>query len=273
MFDDFFLRAILAGIGVALVAGPLGCFVVWRRLSYFGDTMAHSALLGVALAIAVDIDPLVGVIAVTIAVALALIAFQRTDILPSDALLGILSHAALAIGLVVIALLASTRVDLFGYLFGDILAVSVADLAVIYGGGAALLAVLIAIWRPLLAATVSADIAAAENIAPERYRFVFTMLIAAIIAISLKIVGILLITAMLIIPAATARSFVSNPERMAFGAALFGVFSVAAGLLLSLRADTPSGPSIVVAALLLFLASLILRRALAGAADDGNDAS
>ena len=260
ILDDFFLRALLAGIGVALVAGPLGCFVIWRRLSYFGDTMAHSALLGVALAIAIEIDPLIGVFVVTIAVALALMLFQRVDILPSDALLGILSHATLAIGLVVIALLAATRVDLFGYLFGDILAVSVIDLAIIYGGGFAVLIVLAAIWRPLLAVTVSPDIAEAESLHPERYRFLFTMLIAAIIAISLKIVGVLLITAMLIIPAATARSFVSNPERMAVGAVLVGIISVVSGLYASLHADTPSGPSIVVATLVFFLAGIAVKQ-------------
>ncbi|MEQ8356094.1 MAG: metal ABC transporter permease [Kiloniellaceae bacterium] len=259
MLDDFFWRALIGGVGVALVAGPLGCFIVWRRMAYFGDTMAHAALLGVALALLLDIHITLGVFAITAAVAFALVLLQRQAALPSDALLGILSHSTLALGLVLVAFMAWLRIDLLSYLFGDLLAVTRLDIALIYLGGGAALAVLALIWRPLLAGTVSAELAAAEALRPERARLVFMVLMAAVIAIAMKIVGILLITSLLVIPAATARRFAGGPEQMAGLAAGLGAAAVALGLFGSLRFDTPSGPSVVVAALLLFLASLLGR--------------
>ena len=257
MLDDFFLRALVGGVGVALVAGPLGCFIVWRRMAYFGDTMAHSALLGVALALLLEIHITAGVFAIASVVAFALILLQRQQALPTDALLGILSHSTLALGIVLVAFMAWVRIDLMSYLFGDLLAVTRFDIALIYGGGAVVLAILAAIWRPLLAATVSEELAAAEALHPERARLVFMILMAGVIAIAMKIVGILLITSLLIIPAATARRFAGGPEAMALLAAATGAVAVVLGLFGSLEFDTPSGPSVVVAALVLFLASLL----------------
>lgn len=256
MLDDFFTRAIIAGIGVALVAGPLGCFIVWRRLAYFGDTLSHAALLGVALAMLLEVNITVAVFAVSAAVSLTLLALQRRASLSSDALLGLLAHAALAIGLVVLAFMTWVRIDLLGLLFGDILAVSSQDIAIIYAGGAAVLITLVLIWRPLFAATVNTELAEAEGLKPERANLIFMLLMAVVIAISMKIVGVLLITALLIIPAATARRFALNPEQMAVIAAIVGVGAVVGGLLASLELDTPSGPSIVVSALVMFLISL-----------------
>ena len=256
MLDDFFTRALVAGVGLALVTGPLGCFVVWRRMAYFGDTMAHSALLGVALAFLFEINLMAGVFIVAALVSIALLFLQRHGSLSTDALLGILSHSTLALGLVMVAFMSWVRIDLMGFLFGDILAVSRFDIAMIYGGGAAVLAALAWLWRPLLAATVNNEIAEAEGLDPERARFLFMILMAAVIAIAMKIVGILLITSLLIIPAAAGRRFASTPEAMAIAASLTGAFAVMGGLTASLHFDTPSGPSIVVAALILFLATL-----------------
>lgn len=261
MLDDFFTRALLAGVGVALMAGPLGCFVVWRRMAYFGDTMAHSALLGVALALLLDVHMMAGVFGVALLVSAALLVLQRRQALSSDALLGILSHATLALGLVIVAFMTWVRLDLMGFLFGDILSVAKSDLLLIYGGAIVVLAVLALIWRPLLAGTVSAEIAEAESIRPERARVVFMILMAVVIALAMKIVGVLLITSLLIIPAATARQHAATPESMAVLATVLGVAAVIGGLFGSLQFDTPSGPSIVVAALFLFLAGLLpLRR-------------
>ena len=263
MLDDFFIRALAAGIGVALVAGPLGCFIVWRRLAYFGDTLSHSALLGVALALLFEVHTTLGVFAVATIVSLALLVLQRRGGLSSDAILGLLSHSTLAIGLVCLAFMTWVRVDLMGFLFGDILAVSVAEIAVIYAGGAAVLGVLAWVWRRLFAATVSRELAQAEGLAPGRMEFLFMLLMAMVIAIALKLVGVLLITALLISPAATARRFAQGPEQMAVLAALAGVAAVVGGLFGSLEWDTPSGPSIVVTAFALFVASLLpLRRLL-----------
>jgi zinc transport system permease protein len=257
MLDDFFTRALIAGVGLALTTGPLGCFIVWRRMAYFGDTMAHSALLGVALAFFFNVNMMVGVFFVALLISLLLLFLQRRDSLSTDSLLGILSHSTLALGLVMVAFMTWMRVDLLGFLFGDILAVSKTDIAFIYGGGLLVLIVMAWLWRPLLAATVNEDVAKAEGLHPELSRIVFMLLMALVIAIAMKIVGILLITALLIIPAATARRLSSTPEQMAVFASLLGAVAVIAGLYGSLHFDTPSGPSIVVAALAVFILSLL----------------
>lgn len=257
MLDDFFTRALVAGIGVAVVAGPLGCFIVWRRLAYFGDTLSHAALLGVALALLFDSEITITVFAVSLAIALALLVLQRRATLSADSLLGLLAHSALALGLVVLAFMTWVRIDLMGFLFGDILAASVTDIAVIYFGGAVILAVLVWIWRPLFAATVNRELAEAEGVAADRTDIIFMVLMAGVIAVAMKIVGVLLITAMLIIPAAAARRFSTGPEQMALIAAAIGAGSVVLGLFGSLKWDTPSGPSIVVAALLFFIVGLL----------------
>ncbi len=265
MLDDFFSRALVAGIGVAIVAAPLGCFVVWRRLAYFGDTLSHAALLGVALALLMEMHVTVAVLLVCAAVAIALVYLQKRSTLSPDSLLGLLAHASLALGLVALAFMTWVRVDLLGYLFGDILAVSKTDIAVIYGGGIIVLAVLLVIWHGLFAATVNRELAEAEGLRPERTNLVFVLLMATVIAMSMKIVGVLLITALLIIPAATARRFARSPEQMAVIAILAGIVAVVGGLYGSLTLDTPSGPSIVVAALLLFLLGLSPLATLLGA--------
>ena len=252
MLDDFFTRAVIGGIGVALVAGPLGCFIIWRRLAYFGDTLSHSALLGVALALLFELNITFAVFGISVIVSLLLMLLQRRASLSSDALLGLLAHSALAVGLVVLAFMSWVRVDLMGFLFGDILAVTPFDLAIIWGGGVAVLAVLVRIWQPLFAATVNYELATAEGVQPDLANIVFMILMAAVIAVSMKIVGVLLI-----IPAATARRFSSSPEQMAVIAAIVGLGSVWLGLLGSLEWDTPAGPSIVVAALVCFVISVL----------------
>ncbi len=257
---DFLLRAFLAGLGVALVAGPLGSFVVWRRMAYFGDTLAHAALLGVALGVLAGVNVTLGIIAACLVTALLLLGLQRQRLLASDTLLGLLAHGSLSLGLVALAFLETVRIDLMGYLFGDVLAVTAADLAWIYGGGGVALVILAAIWRPLLAVTVHEELARVEGVNVTAVHMAFMVLIALVIAVALKIVGILLITSLLIIPAAAARRFAATPEQMAVLAAAFGVLAVAGGLSASLVWDTPSGPSIVVAAVALFALALPWRR-------------
>ncbi len=255
LLEDFVWRGLLGGLGVAVVAGPLGCFVVWRRMSYFGASLSHAALLGIALGFLLGIDITLGVIAACLTLTVLIVALQKQKRIPADTLLGILAHAALALGLVAISFLEQLRVDLLGYLFGDILAVTGADLLWIYGGGAAALAALAAIWRPLLAATVHEELAFAEGVPEFRVRLVFMMLIALVVAIAMKIIGILLIHALLIIPAAAARTFAKTPEQMAGLASAFGALAVLGGLFASLRWDTPAGASVVVAAAALFAVS------------------
>ena len=256
MLDDFFVRALVAGVGVALVASPLGCFIVWRRLAYFGDTLSHAALFGVALALLLESNITITVFGVSVFIAVALMFLQKRATLSADSLLGLLAHSALALGLVTLAFMTWVRVDLMGFLFGDVLSASVNDITVIYVGGALVISVMVFIWRPLFAATVNRELAEAEGVNPDRDDVVFMLLMAGVIAMAMKIVGVLLITALLIIPAAAARRFATGPEQMAVLAALIGSASVFAGLFGSLEWDTPSGPSIVVAALLFFIVSI-----------------
>ena len=262
MIDDFLIRAGLAGLGIALLTAPLGCFVVWQRLAMFGNSIAHCGLLGVALGILLSIDLTVGVIIVSVALALLLIVMQGQKRIPQDTLLGILAHAALAAGLLAATLLGGARLDLMGYLFGDILAVSASDLWWIAFGLIGVGGAMVWLWRPLLAISVHEEMAAAEGVRVGLVRGAFMLLMAFTVALSIKMVGILLIVALLIIPAATARAFVATPEQMAVGAAGVSMISVLIGLGMSLQLDTPAGPSIVLVMTALFalFLPLLLRK-------------
>ena len=257
MLNDFFIRALLAGIGIALITGPIGCFVIWRRLSFFAGTLALSALLGVTMALVFELNIAFSVFLISAVLAIFLLQLQTKTNLPNDALLGLLAHSSLAIGLVIIGFLTTIRFDVMGLLFGDILAVSQSDLLLIWGGGVFILIILKIIWKPLFASTINYDLAKAEGMNPDRYNAIFTILMAAIIAISIKIVGLLLITGMLIIPAALARNISNNPLQMVILSTIGGLLSILIGLFSSLEFNTASGPSIITAALILFCFSLI----------------
>lgn len=258
MLDDFMVRATLAGVGVALAAAPLGCFVVWRRMAYFGDATAHAAILGVALSLAFSISVFTGAVIVALLMALT-VNFLSGRGYAMDTLLGVLAHSALAFGLVAVSFLSGIRIDLMAYLFGDILAVSRDDLAVIWGG--ALLVVVLISWRwsALLTSTLNEDLAYANGINPKREQLVLTLALAITVAVAIKVVGVLLIAAMLIIPAAAARPLSRTPEGMALAAGLVGALSVALGLRSALVLDTPAGPSIVCVAAIAFIVSSVLR--------------
>ncbi|MEX2297043.1 MAG: metal ABC transporter permease [Dongiaceae bacterium] len=254
MLDDFLIRALLGGLGVALAAGPLGCFVVWRRMAYFGDSLAHSALLGVAVGAVLNVDLRFGVLGVGLAIAIILAGLERRAQLATDTLLGILAHSALAFGFIAVSLVPGLRADVIGLLFGDVLAISKSDLAWIWGGAAIVLAVLAILWRKLLLMTIDADLARAEGVPTAALRVVLMLLIAISVALAMKAVGALLITALLLIPAATARRFARTPEGMAVRAAGIGAIAVVVGLGGSLSADLPAGPAIVAAAAVIFAA-------------------
>jgi zinc transport system permease protein len=261
--EPFLMRALLAGLGLAVVAAPLGCFVVWRRMAYYGEAVAQAALIGVALGLALALDLTASVLLVTLAVSGLLLLLGRQQVVPFDSLLGLLAHAALAIGVIAASLVRGPQVDLMAFLFGDIFAITGADLAWIYLGGVAALAALVFVWRPLLSLSVHEDLAAAEGTATERAKLMFVLVLALVVAIAIKIVGALLTIAFLIMPAAAARPLSATPEQMAVFAAVFGMLAVAAGLFLSVTLDTPGGPSIVLVLAVLFAVSIfpsVLRR-------------
>ena len=251
MLDDFLWRAAFAGTAVALAAGPLGCFVVWRRMAYFGDATAHAAILGVALSLGFSISVFIGVLITSLATAFMILSFSGR-VFTVDTLLGVAAHGGLALGLVAVTFIPGVRVDLAAYLFGDILAVGHTDLLIISAGSAAILVALWLRWERLLLLTLNVDLAAARGIDTRRENMILTVMLAVLVAVAIKIVGALLITAMLIIPAAAARPISRTPEWMAVIAVTVGVLAVVAGLSGSFYWDMPTGPSIVTAATALF---------------------
>jgi len=257
ILDDFMTRAAFAGIGTALAAAPLGCFVVWRRMAYFGDATAHAAILGVALSLAFSLPVFAGalVVALVMATAVSLISGRGYAM---DTLLGVMAHSALAVGLVGVSFLDTVRIDIMAYLFGDILSVSRMDLGVIWGGALLVLGLIGWRWSALLTATLNPDLARAAGVDPRREQLVLTLALALVVAVAIKVVGVLLITALLIIPAATVRPFATTPERMGILAALVGMASAFGGLRASYSFDAPTGPTIVCVAALLFVLSTVV---------------
>lgn len=254
---ELLLRALLGGLGIAVLAGPLGCFMVWRRMSYFGDTLAHSALLGVTFGILLDVNLNLAIILICLLLALALVFLQQQRQIATDTLLGILSHSSLALGIIGISFAPEVRVDLMGYLFGDLLAVSRQDLYWIFGGGLLILALLTWFWRPLLLMTLHEDLAQVEGVPVGAMRLLLMLMISVVIAVAMKIVGVLLITSLLLIPAAAVRTLAATPERMAILASVAGMISVVLGLSLSYWMDVPTGPAIVLSAFVLFLLAFV----------------
>lgn len=260
MLEPFFLRALAAAIGLALVAAPLGALVVWQRMAYFGETMAQASLLGVALSMAVGAGVTLSVLVVAVLAALLILLLSRQHVLPLDSVLGLMHHGSLAAGVIATAALAGPSVDLLGYLFGDIFAVTNGDLVWIYCGGALVLGVLFMIWQPMLRLAVHEELAIAEGVPGPRIKAIFMLLMAITIAIAIKILGILLVIAFLIVPAAAARPFARTPEQMVAVTAFVAVIGVVAGLWFSSRSDAPGGPAIVLVLALMALASLIRAR-------------
>ena len=259
MLDDFLVRAALAGVGLSLATGPLGSFVVWRRMAYFGDATAHAAILGVALALATDLPVAVGTLVVALAMAVT-VTWLAAKGWAMDTTLGVMAHSALAFGLVAVSFLPEVRNDLQSWLFGDILAVSKMDLALIWGGAAVVLALMFWRWQAFLTTTLNEDLAHSAGINPDRERLILTLALAVVVAVALKVVGALFIAAMLIIPAAAARGMARSPEGMAVMAVAVGAVSSLAGLQLSLWQDTQAGPSVIVAAAGIFALSAIFGR-------------
>lgn len=259
--DDFIINALIAGIGLALLAGSLGCIVVWRRMAYFGDTLAHSALLGVALAVSADILPILGVAIIGIALASLLYWLEKKQDLSNDTLLGIMSHSALALGLIFLSVAQKqgSNVDLMAYLFGDILAVSREELVWIYAGVVLVLSLFAYLWRDLLSISVHEELARTDGVSVNRTRFMFMLLLALTIAVAIKVVGVLLITALLVIPAASARLYSKTPLQMVMLSMLFAILSVVLGLGASLYWDAPTAPAMVVAAAIVFFVSSVVR--------------
>ena len=256
--DDFLINAFLAGLAVVIISGPLGSFMVWRRMAYFGDTLSHSALLGVSIGFIASINIDFSILLLCFLVAALMTFFQREDKLGNDTLLGILAHSALALGMIILSFVENLNFDIESYLFGDILAVTDNDIWTMWGVSLVALLILSKIWKPLLSISVHKELAQVEGVNVALHSFLYLLMIASLVAVAIKIVGVLLITALMIIPAATARRFSNTPEQMALIAVAVGGLALILGLFGSLQWDTPTGPSIVISATSLFVLSTII---------------
>ena len=255
--DEFWVRAALAGLGVAVASAPLGCFVVWRRMSYFGETTAHAAILGVALGFLLGTPLFPAVLATTLCMALVIGALTRKD-RAMDTVLGVLAHGTLALGLVAVSFLDGVRVELDSFLFGDILAVTRFDLALVWAGAFLVLGLVVWRWNALLAVTLSPDLARSNGLDRRREERILTLALVLLVSLAVKVVGVLLVGGLLVIPAASARPLSRTPEAMAAGAGLVAAVSVFGGLWMSWRLDTPAGPSVICVAAGIFAVSGLL---------------
>lgn len=258
--QTWWLMPLVAGLLLAVSAGPLGSFVVWRRMAFFGDTLAHGALLGITFGVLTDLDPTLALVVGSASLALILLPLQLASRLSADTLLGIVSHGTLAIGLVALSLADGIRVDLMGYLFGDLLAINEGHVYWLLGSAAITLTLVLCFWNSLLAVTVSPELARIEGRPVVLLDLMLILLLAMTVALAMKVVGILLISALLIMPPAAAHALSKGPRQMAAIASVVGIISVLLGMWASFRWDTPAGPSIVVTAMLLFVVSLTFRR-------------
>lgn len=249
------LPALLTGLLLSFITAPLGAFVVWRKMAYFGDTLSHSAIFGVALGFFFNVNPYLAILILTLLLAVIMVLLESHTQFSVDTLLGIIAHSCLSLGIVTVALLRNVRVDLMAYLFGDLLAMDYNDVYIVGGGVLGILLVLWVYWKPMLSMTVSPELAQVEGVNVQKMRLILMLLTAFTIALSMKFVGALIITALLIIPSACARRFARSPKQMVFIAVIFSMLSVCLGLLLSAFYDTPTGPSVVIGAAMLFVLS------------------
>lgn len=259
IMDNFIIYALVAAIGIALVCAPLGCFVVWKRMAYFGDSLAHSSLLGVAMGVLLGWQVNLSILLMAAAFSLLLVFLQRQKLLAIDTLLGILAHAALAFGVIIFSLSERNSVDIYSYLFGDILSITEQDLWVIGMGGLVVLGTIALCWSKFTLIALNEEMAQAEGVPVLAMNIVFMLLMSVVVAISIQIVGIILITSLLVIPAASARQLARSPIQMLVFASIFAVLSVIGGFYGSLQWDLPSGPAIVATASCLFVIALLLR--------------
>ncbi|MEG8098931.1 metal ABC transporter permease [Candidatus Liberibacter brunswickensis] len=259
MYNEFFIRALLAGIGIIISTGPIGCFVIWQRIAYLGDTIAHSALLGVSFSLMFQLPLTICIFIIAAITSFILLQIQKNELLSSDAILAVITHSTISIGLIMLSFMTWVNTDITSFLFGDILAVNTTDIILIWSIGILNIIILLKIWKPLLATTVNYEIAKAEGMQPDKIKLIFTLITAMMISISIKLIGITLITSLLILPTVTARRFATSPENMVILTTIIGILGVIIGLYGSLVFDTPSGPSIIITSLLFFILSFFIK--------------
>jgi zinc transport system permease protein len=262
MIEPFFIKAIIAAIGVAIATAPIGVFVLWKRMAYFGDAISHSAIFGLGIATIIAVEPIYGIIFCAIIFCFLIFALSKQNIYSNDSVIGIASCSLLALGMILLAIFPS-RVNLESYLFGDLIILQNRDVLLIYIV-AVLSSVAVFMWfKNLLLATINKDLAKISGIKVENLELKFLLLTALTVACLVKIVGIFLITSIMILPAAIARNFSKTPTQMLFFALLFSGISMVGGLLIAMFLDFPSSPAIIVFAAFLLITSIVSKHSFA----------
>lgn len=260
--EDFILRALIAALGISIIAGSLGCFVIWKRMSYFSESISHSALLGVALGLASGLGMHLGLVVVGTFFAGLIVLLQQKKFLSNDAILGIFSHLALSLGIVILSVVGGENTDYFALLFGDVLSISYIDIIWIYVVLAIVIGLLVAFWQKLLLLTLNEELAVSQGLNRTFYQLLFMLMIALTVSISVQIVGVLLITSLLIIPPAVARVFARSPLAMVLQSIAVSMVAVLMGLGASTFYDLATGPTIVIALGVLFILAQLFHRRL-----------
>jgi zinc transport system permease protein len=258
--DDFLLRALFAGLIMVVIAAPMGCLMVWQRLAFLSDTLGHAAVMGVGLGLMLQIEPLYGVLAVALVIVFSLSRVSHFNNALSETTLAIISHTGLAGGIILVGLLPAPTVNLEAILFGDLLATTRGDLLNLLLTTIVLLVLLLRYWRAFVAVSVSREIAQAEGIEVRRVQALMYVMIALLVAVMMKVMGVLLIAAMLVIPTSSARLFSRSPEQMVLISGLYGLAALGGGLTGSFQFDWQTGPAIVISATLLLLLTLAYAR-------------
>lgn len=258
--DDFLVRSVIAGLIMVAIAAPMGCLMVWQRLAFLSDTLGHAAVMGVGLGLLLEVTPVFGVLAVALLIVYSLNRVNSLNSALSETTLAIISHTGLAGGIILVGLLPAQSVNLEAILFGDLLATTRADLVRLLITTVVLLLLLLHHWRSFVAVSVSREIAQAEGIQVRKVQFLMYIMIALLVAVMMKVMGVLLIAAMLVIPTTSARLFSRSPEQMVAVSALYGLAALAGGIGSSFQFDWQTGPAIAVSATLLLLATLAITR-------------
>ncbi len=263
LLDDFLVRSIIAGLLMVSIAAPMGCLMVWQRLAFLSDTLGHAAVMGVGLGLLLQLPPMFGVLGVVVLIVVSLSQATSFNNALSETTLAIISHTGLAAGLILLGILPANTVSLEAILFGDLLAVTLTDLGMILVTTLVLAVLLLQHWRSFVAVSVSREIAQAEGIAVRKVQLLMYLMIAMLVAVMMKVMGVLLIAAMLVIPTSSARVLSSSPERMVMFSALFGFAALGGGIFSSFQFDWQTGPSIVLSATTLLLITLLIVRRVA----------
>lgn len=267
------MTPLIAPLVLAVIAGPVGCLIVWRRMAYFGDAIAHSALLGVAVGLFIGFAPNIGVALISAFFAVLLVYLQHRRKLSIDTLLGILAHGALALGLLLVFWSAvetghgvhneaEHKIDphqlLETYLLGSLENISMHQNITLIIGAIVIGIILKLIWEPLILMTLNMDLAKAEGVPTLRLQYIMMGIMTSLVVMGMQITGVLFITSLLIIPAAAARQISTTPEKMIIWAIIFAFSGVSIGYLASKLADLPPGPAIISTLTTIFIISLLI---------------